>query len=63
MLFWLDKGVDGFRIDAASHLIEDQLLRDEPISKKHTTQMVKQYNLSIELHYSYSFTFSMKILH
>ena len=28
--FWLDRGVDGFRIDAATHLLEDELLRDEP---------------------------------
>ncbi|KAG8194621.1 hypothetical protein JTE90_003098 [Oedothorax gibbosus] len=28
--FWLDKGVDGFRIDAASHLFEDSRLLDEP---------------------------------
>jgi alpha-glucosidase len=28
--FWLDRGVDGFRLDAATHLIEDELLRDEP---------------------------------
>ena len=28
--FWLKRGVDGFRIDGANHLIEDELLRDEP---------------------------------
>ncbi|XP_071037397.1 maltase 1 isoform X2 [Parasteatoda tepidariorum] len=32
--FWLNKGVDGFRIDAASHLIEDERLIDEPLNKK-----------------------------
>lgn len=28
--FWLDRGVDGFRIDAIEHLIEDEELRDDP---------------------------------
>jgi alpha-glucosidase len=28
--FWLDRGVDGFRIDAGGVLVEDLLLRDEP---------------------------------
>lgn len=28
--FWFDRGVDGFRVDAIHHLIEDQQLRDNP---------------------------------
>ncbi len=28
--FWLDLGIDGFRIDAIEHLIEDSYLRDDP---------------------------------
>jgi alpha-glucosidase len=28
--FWLDRGVDGFRVDAAQHLVPDQHLRDNP---------------------------------
>jgi alpha-glucosidase len=28
--FWLDRGVDGFRIDVAHALFKDRLLRDEP---------------------------------
>jgi alpha-glucosidase len=28
--FWLDRGVDGFRIDVAHGLFKDRLLRDEP---------------------------------
>ncbi len=30
MRFWLDKGVDGFRIDVLWHLIKDKQLRDNP---------------------------------
>ncbi len=28
--FWLDKGVDGFRLDAINHCIQDAYLRDNP---------------------------------
>ncbi|CAN9499619.1 unnamed protein product [Ophioblennius macclurei] len=28
--FWLDKGVDGFRMDAVKHILEAEHLRDEP---------------------------------
>ncbi|MBI5294624.1 MAG: DUF3459 domain-containing protein [Chloroflexi bacterium] len=30
MRFWLDKGVDGFRVDVITGMIKDALLRDEP---------------------------------
>ncbi len=30
MRFWLDRGVDGFRIDVAHGLVKDKLLRDNP---------------------------------
>ncbi len=32
MRFWLDRGVDGFRIDAMSHMIKDKDLRDNPVN-------------------------------
>lgn len=28
--FWLDRGVDGFRLDLINHLVEDEELRDNP---------------------------------
>jgi len=28
--FWLDRGVDGFRLDAVNHYVHDALLRDNP---------------------------------
>src|SRR6185312_12642978 len=30
MRFWLDKGVDGFRVDAVVYMAKDPLFRDEP---------------------------------
>ena len=30
MRFWLDKGVDGFRVDVMWHMVKDELLRDNP---------------------------------
>jgi len=30
--FWLDRGVDGFRVDAVPMLLKDALLRDNPVS-------------------------------
>lgn len=30
MRFWLRRGVDGFRVDAVTNLVEDELLRDDP---------------------------------
>lgn len=30
MLFWLDKGVDGFRVDVMWHMIKDDQFRDNP---------------------------------
>lgn len=29
--FWLDRGVDGFRIDVMSYIIKDKLFRDNPV--------------------------------
>jgi alpha-glucosidase len=32
LTFWMDKGADGFRVDAINHLFEDSAMRDEPES-------------------------------
>jgi len=34
--FWLDRGVDGFRIDVIWHLIKDSLFRDNPVNPYYT---------------------------
>jgi len=39
MRFWLDKGVDGFRVDVIWHMIKDELLRDNPINPDYTPEM------------------------
>jgi Glycosidases len=36
MRFWLDKGVDGFRVDVMWHLIKDDQLRDNPPNPDYT---------------------------
>jgi alpha-glucosidase len=37
--FWLDRGVDGFRVDAIHHLIKDEQLRDNPTNPDWRTGM------------------------
>jgi alpha-glucosidase len=33
--FWLDRGVDGFRVDVLWHLIKDDQFRDNPVNPNH----------------------------
>ncbi|CAL1278047.1 unnamed protein product [Larinioides sclopetarius] len=40
---WLEKGVDGFKVVAASHLVEDADLRDEPVATV-KSQSKREYN-------------------
>lgn len=37
--FWLDRGVDGFRVDAIHHVIKDDLYRDNPLNPNFTQGM------------------------
>jgi alpha-glucosidase len=39
MRFWLDKGVDGFRIDVMWHLIKDDQWRDNPVNPDYNPNM------------------------
>ena len=39
MRFWLDKGVDGFRIDVMWQMLKDEKFRDNPINPEFTEEM------------------------
>ncbi len=39
MRFWLDKGVDGFRVDVMWHMIKDNLWRNNPPNPVYTPEM------------------------
>jgi len=44
MRFWLERGVDGFRLDAVNHAFHDALLRSNPPVKKAGTADVPETN-------------------
>ena len=50
--FWMDRGVDGFRIDAAEHLLADPELRDNPPSETGDPQAKRlgEYDTQRHLH-------------
>ena len=37
--FWLERGVDGFRVDVIWHLMKDAGFRDNPRSEEHTSEL------------------------
>jgi len=51
--FWLDRGVDGFRIDAAHYVGKDELLRDNPPAPPGASTMHKpmgEYDSQLHVH-------------
>ncbi|XP_063047860.1 amino acid transporter heavy chain SLC3A1 [Engraulis encrasicolus] len=52
--FWLDKGVDGFRMDAVKHMLEAPHLRNEP--QVDPTQPPELVDTEFELHHDYTYT-------
>lgn len=46
MRFWLDKGIDGFRIDVMWHMIKDDKLRDNPKNPDYEPHMATYEQLS-----------------
>jgi alpha-glucosidase len=43
MRFWLDKGVDGFRVDALWHVIKDGKFRDNPLDPEYVEDEMSPY--------------------
>jgi alpha-glucosidase len=50
--FWLDRGVDGFRLDAIDRLVKDPELRDDPPSREPFGLPLLEHELGRELRYS-----------
>jgi alpha-glucosidase len=51
--FWLERGVDGFRIDVAHHIMKDPQLRDNPLNESYGTALHKSlgpYDSQIHLY-------------
>ncbi len=50
MRFWLDMGVDGFRLDAIPYLVEREGTNNENLPETH--EVIKQIRASLDAHYS-----------
>lgn len=50
--FWLDKGVDGFRVDAVPHLFEDENFLDEPTLPSYDPKNPKYEDLQHDYTYN-----------
>ena len=48
--FWLDRGVDGFRLDALNHAMHDPRLRDNPAKPDDGTPRSRPFDFQIKLH-------------
>jgi alpha-glucosidase len=48
--FWLDRGVDGFRLDALDFMTHDPLLRDNPVASRTGPVPVKLFGMQHHLH-------------
>lgn len=42
--YWLDQGIDGFRVDAVPYIMEDPLFRDEPLADGYSEYDVNDWN-------------------
>ena len=68
MRFWLDKGVDGFRLDLLHAIYEDEQLRDNPFSwrllpsDKSTSLLFRSHKYDLNLPETYSFAVELRNL-
>ena len=53
MRFWLDMGVDGFRLDAIPYLVEREGTNNENLRETH--DVIKQLRAAIDAHYKNRF--------
>lgn len=66
MRFWLDKGVDGFRLDLLDAIYEDEQLRDNPLSwrilpsDKTTSLLFRSHKYDLNLPEAYSFALELR---
>ncbi|XP_065224683.1 maltase 1-like [Planococcus citri] len=64
MKFWMDRGVAGFRLDATKHFIEDEQLRDEPLSNPNKKEVTLYKDLkhiyTTDLPESYEFIHELR---
>ncbi|WP_225206377.1 alpha-amylase family glycosyl hydrolase [Novosphingobium huizhouense] len=50
MRFWLDRGVDGFRIDALNFLMHDPLLRDNPPTPEDGRRRTRPFDYQLKIY-------------
>ncbi|QZH73784.1 MAG: DUF3459 domain-containing protein [Erythrobacter sp.] len=50
MRFWLDRGVDGFRIDALNFAMHDPALRDNPPAPETNRQRTRSFDFQLKVH-------------
>ena len=50
MCFWLDRGVDGFRLDALNFLMHDQTLRDNPPAPDDGRRKTRPFDYQLKLY-------------
>ncbi|MDD3799555.1 MAG: alpha-amylase family glycosyl hydrolase [Novosphingobium sp.] len=48
--FWLDQGVDGFRLDALNHSMHDPLLRDNPPAPDNGRVRTRPFDYQLKVH-------------
>lgn len=48
--FWLDRGVDGFRLDAINFAMHDPLLRDNPPAPKDGRPLTRPFDYQLHVH-------------